>query len=169
MLPNDIGSGASSGSSWAAGVFDAVRGAAADVVTEFSSFTVFRKHVDQLIHDLRDSDAGPGRGGQEQLVRRQFGGGGGQWAEAAGLFTAYQTVVGELETLSKLLSDSMEGMNIAVLASHKGYRNIDLDVRDRMTAISTETTKHYGGTYDPDPRFPKKPPTTAGVDAGGTI
>jgi hypothetical protein len=169
VLPNDSGSGATSGSSWASRGFDAVRGAAADVVTEFSSFTVFRKRVDQLIHDLKDSDAGPGRVGQEQLVRRQFGGGGGQWAEATGLFTAYETVVGELETLSKLLSDSMEGMNIAVLASHKGYQNIDLDVRDRMTAISTETTKRYGGTYDPDLRFPKKPHPMAGGDAGGTI
>ncbi|MFJ9246020.1 hypothetical protein [Streptomyces sp. NPDC101776] len=170
MLPNDSGSGATSGSSWASGIFDTVRGAAADVVTEFSSFTVFRKRVDQLIHDLKDSDAGPGRVGQEPLVRRQFGGGGGQWAEAAGLFTAYETVVGELETLSKLLSDSMEGMNIAVLASHKGYQNIDLDVRDRMTAISAETTKYYGGTCAPDPRLPKKqPPTTTGADAGGAI
>lgn len=77
-------------------------------------------------------------------------------------------MVGELETLSKLLSDSMEGMNIAVLASHKGYRNIDLDLRDRMAAISAETTKHYGGAYDP--QFPRKPhPAVTGGDAGGTI
>ncbi|MEV8537384.1 hypothetical protein [Streptomyces sp. NPDC051572] len=169
MLPSDGGSGPTSGSSWTSGIFDAVRGAAGDVVTEFSSFTVFQKRVDQLIRDLKGSDAGPGKVGQEQLVRHQFGGGGGQWSEAAGLFTAYETVVGELETLSKLLSDSMEGMSIAVLASHKGYQNVDLDVRDRMTAISAETTKHYGGTYDPDPQLPKKPPTTTGGDAGGTI
>ncbi|MFI5877777.1 hypothetical protein [Streptomyces sp. NPDC051554] len=164
MLPSDGGSG--SGTSWAPGVFDAANGAA-DVATELSSFTAFRKRVDQLIYDLKDSDAGPGKVGQERLVRQQFGGGGGQWSEAAGLFTAYETVVGELETLSKLLSDSMEGMNIAVLASHKGYRNIDLDLRDRMTAISAETTKRYGGVYDP--QFPKKPHTVTGGDAGGTI
>ncbi|MFI6405266.1 hypothetical protein [Streptomyces sp. NPDC050548] len=177
MLPSDSGSepgpgpGSTFGASWASGGIGAVRGAAADVVTEFSSFTVFQKRVDQLIHDLKGSDAGPDKVGQEQLVRHQFGGGGGQWSEAAGLFTAYETVVGELETFSKLLSDSMEGMNIAVLASHKGYRNIDVDVRDRMTAIGAETTKHYGGTYDPHPhtRFPKKSHTATGRDAGGTI
>jgi len=139
----------------------------ADVATELSSFTAFRKRVDQLIHDLKGSDAGPGKVGQEQLVRHQLGGGDAQWPEAAGLFAAYETVVGELETLSKLLSDSMEGMNIAVLASHKGYQNIDLDLRDRMTAISAETTKHYGGAYDP--QLPKKPRTATGGDAGGTI
>ena len=159
MLPSD-------GGSWASGVFHAVKGAA-DVATELSSFTAFRKRVDQLVRDLNGSDVGPGKVGQEQLVRHQFGGGGGQWSEAAGLFTAYETVVGELETLSKLLSDSMEGMNIAVLASHKGYQNIDLDLRDRMTAISAETTKHYGGAYGP--QLPKKPHTATGGDAGGTI
>ena len=165
MLSSDGGSGSGT-SPWASGVFDAVKGAA-DVATELSSFTAFQKRVDQLIRDLKGSDAGPGKVGQEQLVRHQFGGGGRQWSEAAGLFTAYETVVGELETLSKLLSDSMEGMNIAVLASHKGYQNIDLDLRDRMTAISAETTRHYGGAYDP--QHPKKPRAVAGGDAGGTI
>lgn len=171
MLPSDSGSGsgATSGSSWVSGLFDAVRDAAADVATELSSFTTFQKRVDQLITDLKGSDAGPGKVGQEQLVRHQFGGGGGQWAEATGLFTAYETVISELETLSKLLSDSMEGMNIAVLASHKGYQNIDLDVRDRMTAISAETTEHYGHSYDPNASTNNSKSTSQGNggDAGG--
>ncbi|MBX9398529.1 hypothetical protein K4749_34355 [Streptomyces sp. TRM72054] len=155
--------------------FDAARdavGAAADMATELSSFTEFRKRVDELIRDLKGSEAGPGNVGQEQLERHQFGGGDGAWAEASRLFTAYNTVISELETLSKLLSDSMEGMDIAVLASHKGYQNIDLDVRDRMAAISAETTKHYGGPYDPE--FPDRShvsggQTPVGDDAGGTI
>jgi hypothetical protein len=155
------------------GVFDGVRDAAhaaADIATELSSFTQFQKRIDDLIRDLKGSDAGPGKVGQERLVRHQFGGGEKAWAEAAGLFTAYQTVIGELETLSKLLSDSMQGMGIAVLASHKGYQNIDLDVRNRMAAISAETTKHYGGSYDPG--LPKKDHgagADAGQDAGGSI
>ncbi|PAZ17582.1 hypothetical protein CLM62_01800 [Streptomyces sp. SA15] len=155
-------------------MFDAARGAAADVATELSSFTKFQKRVDDLIRDLKGSQAGPEKIGQEQLVRHQLGGGDAEWAEAAGLFSAYETVITELETLSKLLSDSMEGMNIAVLASHKGYQNIDLDIRDRMAAISAETTKHYGGSYDPG--LPKQSDgtadgggTTPADDAGGTI
>jgi hypothetical protein len=159
------------------GLFDGVRDAAhaaADLATELSSFTQFQKRIDDLIRDLKGSDAGPGKVGQERLVRHQFGGGDKAWAEASGLFGAYETVIGELETLSKLLSDSMQGMGIAVLASHKGYQNIDLDVRNRMAAISAETTKHYGGSYAPG--LPKKdhgagPDTGAdtGQDAGGTI
>lgn len=37
----------------------------------------------------------------------------------------------------------MEGMKIAVLASHRGYQNIDVDIRDRMSRIYAETTRHY--------------------------
>ncbi|MEU0073897.1 hypothetical protein ABZ027_30765 [Streptomyces sp. NPDC006332] len=147
-------------------------GAAAEVVAEFSSFTKFQARVDELIRDLKSSAAGPDKVRQEQLVRHQLGGGDGAWAEAAGLFTAYETVIGELETLSKLLSDSMEGMSIAVLASHKGYEGIDLDVRDRMVAISTETTKHYGGSYDPEKARTGQTGADKGPsdsDAGGSI
>ncbi|MDW8807466.1 hypothetical protein P1P68_22425 [Streptomyces scabiei] len=167
------------------GVWDAVQDAAADVHTELSSFQTFKKRIDQLVIDLKGSDAGPGKVGQDQLVRARFGGGNGEWAEAAGLFTAYETVITELENLSKLLSDSMEGVGIAVMASHKGYENIDLDIRDRMVAISTETTEHYGGTYEPKlpgggsgdtgrVRQTDKPgsgpeQSPSGGDAGGTI
>jgi hypothetical protein len=180
VLPS--GGGSTSGtSSWASGLFDVAREAVADLATELSSFTTFQKRVDALIHDLKGSQAGPGKIGQEQLARHQFGGGAHAWAEAAGLFSTYETVISELETLSKLLSDSMEGMNIAVMASHKGYQNVDLDVRDRMAAISAETTKYYGGSYDPE--GPSKghaggngaqtgqpsTPTPADGDAGGSI
>ncbi len=85
-------------------------------------------------------------------------------------------MITELESLSKLLSDSMEGMNIAVLASYKGYQNIDLDVRDRMKAMSVETTKRYGGEYDELPEEGReggsdaKPDQAAvGGDSGGSI
>jgi hypothetical protein len=178
VLPSEGGSGSST-SSWGASLFDGARdalAAQADMATELSSFTAFRKRVDDLIRDLKGSEAGPDKVGQEQLVRHQFGGGDGAWAEATGLFSAYETVIGELETLSKLLSDSMEGMGIAVLASHKGYQNIDLDIRDRMAAISAETTEHYGGGYDPgvphaagDNAGTSRGRTSTGGDAGGTI
>ncbi|MER6976529.1 hypothetical protein [Streptomyces carpinensis] len=188
MLPSDAGSGAADqpppllsvlpgmfAAAGAAGV-----GAAAALAAEYTSFTEFKKRVDALIHDLKGSEAGPGKVGKAQLARRQFGGGGGSWGEAAGIYTAYETVISELETLSKLLSDSMEGMGIAVVASHKGYQNIDVDVRRRMAAISAETTEHYGGAYDPSlpekghgqgdvgaqPDQSGRPPTG---DSGGTI
>ncbi|MEU6216770.1 hypothetical protein ABZ845_04510 [Streptomyces sp. NPDC047022] len=151
-------------------------GAQAEMAAEYASFTKFQQRVDDLIRGLKGSDAGSAKIGQDQLGRHQFGGGGGSWSEASGLYTAYETVISELETLSKLLSDSMEGMGIAVMASHKGYQNLDLDIRERMAAISKETTEHYGGSYDPSlpkthdgegtPKQTAQPPKG---DSGGTI
>ncbi|MFH8366419.1 hypothetical protein [Streptomyces sp. NPDC018031] len=135
--------------------FDAtseVADATADLATELSSFTTFQKRVDQLIVDLKGSEAGPGKVGKEQLSRHQFGGGDGHFVEAADLYGSYEKVITELEKLSKMLSDSIEGMGIAVLASHKGYARLDVDVRDRMAAIAEETERHYGGEYVPDTR-----------------
>ncbi|MFD9904993.1 hypothetical protein [Streptomyces sp. NPDC059063] len=154
-------------------VLGGVREAAADVATELTSFVRFQQRVDELIRDLKGSPAGPGKVGQEQLVRAQFGGGDGAWAEAAGLFGAYETVITELEKLSKTLSDSIEGMGIAVLASHKGYRNVDEDIRDRMAQISAGIAERYeadgaAGREKPG-RADRGGPADGAGDAGGTI
>ncbi|MHC5903452.1 hypothetical protein ACVNF4_05990 [Streptomyces sp. S6] len=145
--------------------------AQAGLAAEYASFTGFRTRIDELIKTLKGSSAGPTELGQDQLVRHQFGGGNEGWGEAAGLFTAYETVISELEKLSKVLSDCMEGMGIAVLASHKGYENIDLDVRRRMAAISAEATKEYGGVYTPSVpgQQPKPKPAPAEGTGGGGI
>jgi len=149
------------GENAAADARDAIQAQA--MAAEYASFTGFRTRIDELIKTLKGSPAGPTELGQDQLVRHQFGGGNEGWIEAAGLFTAYESVISELEKLSKILSDSMEGMGIAVLASHKGYENIDLDVRQRMAAISAETTKEYGGVYTPNVpgQHPKPQPASA--------
>ncbi|MFE4249005.1 hypothetical protein ACFRU3_05805 [Streptomyces sp. NPDC056910] len=146
--------GGSDGSPWAffgvLGAVGAAQAAVGEVVTELESFSKFQQRVDELIKNLKGSDAGPKKIGQEPLTRHQFGGGSGTWGDAAGLYTSYQTVLTELEHLSQVLSDSIEGMGIAVLASHKTYKGIDTDLRDRMLAISAETKQHYGGDYDPE-------------------
>lgn len=169
------GSGGSDGSFWSANLFDGITDAVADVATELSSFVVFQNRVDDLIRDLKGSAAGAAKVGQEQLERPQFGGGDGAWAEAAGLFGAYGTVLTELEGLSKLLSDSMEGMGIAVLASHKGYRNVDEDIRDRMAEISAGISERYEsgagagtGTGQGRGRAGRRTEDSTG-DAGGSI
>ncbi|KOU39292.1 hypothetical protein ADK54_26065 [Streptomyces sp. WM6378] len=189
-MPPNGGGAASESPSWPFNALGVAQAAAGDVVTELTSFTKFQQRVDELIRNLKGSPAGPGEVGQERLARDQFGGGGGAFAEASGLFTSYETVIAELESLSKLLSDSIEGMGIAVLASHKGYQNIDAEIRQRMAAIAVETKKHYGGDYDPghakpethpesganqpnQPNQPSQPDKSgqspSGGDAGGTI
>jgi len=180
VLPSESGGSASSGGSWFSSVFETARDAVQDLTTELSSFTKFRQRVDELIRELKESQAGPEKVGQEQVARRQFGGGDGSWIEAAGLHKSYEKVITDLESFSKLLADCMEAMSIAVLASHRGYENIDLDIRNRMAAITAETTEHYGGPYDPERAKHHGAPGIGGTtatggqkppsgDAGGTI
>ncbi|MFH8472778.1 hypothetical protein [Streptomyces sp. NPDC018000] len=95
-------------------------GAAGELFTELSSFTNFRDRIDGLLRDLKASPAGPGKVGEDTVGRSQFGGGEKGWTEAEALHASYSGVIKELEGLSQLLSDSIEGMSIAVLASHKG-------------------------------------------------
>lgn len=123
--------------------------AVGELVTELSSFTKFRTRIDELLRDLKASPANSKTLGEVSIGATQFGD--PAWTEASGLHTAYQKVVTELETLSNLLSDSIEGLGIAVLASHKGYENLDDDIRDRMLAIKRDTQEHYDGVYNPVP------------------
>ncbi|MFF1835920.1 hypothetical protein ACFVXE_17205 [Streptomyces sp. NPDC058231] len=118
-------------------------GAMGELVTELSSFTKFRDRIDELLRNLKASPAGPGKVAEDTVGREKFGGGAGAWGEADALHGAYSRVIKELEQLSQLLSDSIEGMNIAVLASHKGYEHVDLDVRQRMLAIKSSTEAHH--------------------------
>ncbi|MER5937657.1 hypothetical protein ABT121_10100 [Streptomyces sp. NPDC001928] len=149
------------------GAYREATSAVGDVVTELQSFTKFRDRIDAVLRDLREGPAGPKQVGQDPMSRANFGGGSGGWAEATTLFTSYESVVSELEKLSKLLSDSIEGMSIAVLASHKGYENVDADVRQRMLAISKEATEHYGGSYEPPvPAEPDGETTKPGGTSG---
>ncbi|WP_335941304.1 hypothetical protein [Streptomyces sp. PTD5-9] len=123
--------------------------AVGDLVTELSSFTKFRERIDELLRSLKESPAAPAKLGEVSIGLTQFGD--PAWMEASGLHAAYKEVVSELETLSKLLSDSIEGLSIAVLAAHKGYENLDEDIRARMLAIKNDTQAHYKGEYNPVP------------------
>ncbi|MFF1922526.1 hypothetical protein ACFVW8_18395 [Streptomyces sp. NPDC058221] len=113
-----------------------------ELVAELSSFTAFRDRVDELLRGLGASPAAPGKLGADPLGRGRLGGGRGSWAEADALHGAYRGVIDELERLSTLLSDSIEGLGIAVLASHQGYERVDVDVRDRALAIRRHTNGH---------------------------
>ncbi|MET9917739.1 hypothetical protein ABZZ04_11725 [Streptomyces sp. NPDC006435] len=118
-------------------------GAAGELVTELTSFTKFRNRIDALLRDLKSSPAGPGKAGVDVMGREKFGGGKGEWSEADTLHGSYSKVIKELEELSRLLSDSVEGMSIAVLGAHKGYEHVDLEVRDRMRAIQDSMNTHH--------------------------
>lgn len=123
-------------------------GAAGELVTELASFTKFRDRIDGLLRDLKASPAGPGKVGEDTMGRDRFGGGKGEWSEADALHGSYSKVIKELGELSQLLSDSIEGMSIAVLGAHQGYESVDLEVRGRMLAIQDSVNAHYKAEQD---------------------
>ncbi|MFF3732648.1 hypothetical protein ACFYXM_20550 [Streptomyces sp. NPDC002476] len=149
----------------------AAQAAVGELVTELSSFTKFRERIEELLRSLKESPADAKKLGEVSIGLTQFGD--PAWAEASGVHAAYKKVVSELETLSKLLSDSIEGLSIAVLAAHKGYENLDEDIRERMLAIKQDTQAHYKGEYNPVPdegkHADKRPaPTKPDGDTAGT-
>ncbi|GAA2982177.1 hypothetical protein [Streptomyces fulvorobeus] len=160
-MASDVGSGTGPAPGWPfGGVISAVQDTMGDLYTELTSFTKFRDRVDELLEDLKASPADARKLGEDRVAPSEFGD--PAWAEANGLYGSYKTVITELENLSKMLSHSIEGMGIAVLAAHKGYENLDEDVRHRMLAISDSTKKHYGGEYVPEPPAGQgTPPPTA--------
>ncbi|GGT27448.1 hypothetical protein [Streptomyces purpureus] len=127
----------------------AVNPALASALYDPESMKDFKGRIDRLLQGLRESPASPDKVGTDRVERTQFGGGGGAWAEASGLFTAYGNVITQLEKLSQLLADCMEGMGIAVVASKDGFENLDDDIRRRMMAINARTEKHYDPKRDP--------------------
>ncbi|MFE5482000.1 hypothetical protein [Streptomyces sp. NPDC056527] len=103
----------------------------------------FKKGIDELIVELTKSPAGSKNMSADPVSRNQFGGGGGAWVEASGVFTSYDNVLTQLTTLSALLGECLEGMGIAVVMSKNGMEQTDDDIRYRMLEISqrAETAK----------------------------
>ncbi|WP_455353471.1 hypothetical protein [Streptomyces sp. SYSU K217416] len=109
------------------------------MLVEADTLKTFQKRVDGVLAKLIGSEASPGKLADEQMMRTQLGGGERVFAEADALFDAYGNVVEQLKKLSKMLSDSIEGLSIAVHASQAGYENIDEDIRRRMLSLNENT------------------------------
>lgn len=111
------------------------------MLVEAETLENFRKDADDILTKLLGSQASPHQLADEKMVRAELGGGQSAFIEAQELFSAYQTVVAQLKQLSKMLSDSVEGLSIAIQASQAGYESMDDDVKRRMRALNRNTTE----------------------------
>ncbi|MFD3335452.1 hypothetical protein ACFWV1_22780 [Streptomyces sp. NPDC058700] len=117
-----------------------MQGMSADAVRYNSeSMTEFKSSIDGLIEMLTASEADKSKMKADPVTRNQFGGGGAAWAEAHGVYDAYNTVLQQLTDLSGLLRDSLEGLGIAVVASKDGFDQMDEDVKRKMINIHDRT------------------------------
>lgn len=111
------------------------------MLVEAETLAKFRKKADDILTKLLGSQASPKQLADEKMVRDELGGGQSAFIEAQELFGAYETVVAQLKQLSKMLSDSVDGLSIAIHASQAGYEAMDDDVKRRMRALNQNTTE----------------------------
>ncbi|MFD5412814.1 hypothetical protein [Streptomyces nojiriensis] len=134
-----------------AGPMGAIAGAAytaasAALRVEFDSMTEYKRMVDTLLDDLTGSDADHKKLADGKLPASKLGKG---FAEVDALFKSYDTVVTELEKLSKVLAGTIEALGIAVLSAGKGYDGVDEETKRRMATIAREANAHYVPDRDP--------------------
>ncbi|MER6255535.1 hypothetical protein ABT224_29710 [Streptomyces sp. NPDC001584] len=139
--------------------------ASAALRVEFDSMSEYKRMVDGLLDDLTGSDADHKKLADDKLPASKLGKG---FTEVDALFKSYDTVVTELQKLSKGLAGQIEALGIAVLTAGKGYDGVDEETRRRMASIAKEATKEYVPDRDPWPEEQRRlaasnqpaPPTT---------
>ncbi|MCB5181780.1 hypothetical protein [Streptomyces antimicrobicus] len=107
---------------------------------EHENMVKYKQRVDALLEQLKDSKADSDHFADGTVSQGAFGKG---FAEAEGLYSAYNKVRSELQTLSKALAGQIEALGIAIMASKVGYENIDEDVKARMRAIHAAAQQEF--------------------------
>ncbi|WP_234319235.1 hypothetical protein [Streptomyces sp. NRRL S-237] len=126
----------------------AYNAATAALRIEFDSMTEYKKMVDGLLDDLTGSDADHKKLADDKLPSSKLGKG---FAEVDALFKSYDTVVTELQKLSKGLAGTIEALGIAVLSAGNNYASADEETKRRMAAIARDAKAHYVEARDPWP------------------
>jgi hypothetical protein len=109
------------------------------LVAELESMRDFKKRVDRLWHELDGSQARPGSLREDHVEEAAFG---TEFDEATTLHSAYTYVHDQLASLSGLLSGQITALSTAIEGARSGYENVDLDARDQMWSVQTETQQH---------------------------
>ncbi|MFF4420133.1 hypothetical protein ACFY04_04980 [Streptomyces sp. NPDC001549] len=137
--------------------------AAAALRVEFDSMNEYKRMVDSLLDDLTGSDADHKKLADDKLPASKLGKG---FTEVDALFKSYDTVVTELQKLSKGLAGTIEALGIAVLSAGNNYAGVDEETKQRMAAIAREAKAQYVEDRDPWPEEQRRlkeanqPPTS---------
>ncbi|MFD8147965.1 hypothetical protein [Streptomyces sp. NPDC059708] len=158
MWTGEDAMGLPGGADVAGGVADALTRQARALEVEYESMTAYKNRVDALLRTLDGSAADSRRLAHDTLPAAALGTG---FAEARALFTAYDTVHGRLQRLSRGLAGQIEALGIAILTAGKGYGAVDEETRARMRALVRHSKEEYVPARDPLARRDRP--------AGGTI
>ncbi|MEU5438604.1 hypothetical protein AB0G73_35420 [Streptomyces sp. NPDC020719] len=141
------------------------RGGKPDLGVDGVSLADFKGRMDELLRSLDKSPARHTKIADQRVQPASYGTG---FAAADELHKAYDKVRTNLERLSKIFGDQIEGMGIAVHIADKGYGGIDVDEAQRYQAIRKETEKYYEspGAGQDDGKGKGPDPANKGTDAG---
>ncbi|MFC8717824.1 hypothetical protein [Kitasatospora sp. NPDC057198] len=114
---------------------------ASAVKVEIESLQTFKSRVDGILATLNGSAAGQGTISQQQLAPGQLG---RNFGQAGDLMTAYATVHGNLEQLSRTLSLQIEAMSASIDMAARGYDNADAEQQQRFHSILNEAGSQAG-------------------------
>ncbi|MFJ4774787.1 hypothetical protein [Streptomyces sp. NPDC088762] len=126
---------------------------AAALKVEYDSLTEYKNMVTALLDDLTGSDADHKKLAHGTLPAGKLGHG---FPEADALFKSYDTVITELQKLSKGLADQIEALGIAISTAGKGFSDVDDDTKRRMATIAQQAEKQYVPERDPYPEEKRK-------------
>ncbi|WP_327068513.1 hypothetical protein OG500_22665 [Kitasatospora sp. NBC_01250] len=136
---------------------------------EMETLTEFKKRVDAMLTSLDGSDASQPKIAQQSLEQTHFGTG---FPQSGDLYSAYNIVHTNLETLSTALSNQIEAMSIAINISINGYQNVDDSQRETLWKIHNQTDAQYTSGVNPTgivAAVPSDGTTTSGTTTtGGT-
>lgn len=113
---------------------------------EMETLTEFKKRVDAMLTSLDGSDASQPKIAQQSLEQTHFGTG---FPQSGDLYSAYNVVHTNLETLSTALSNQIEAMSIAINISINGYQNVDDTQRETLWKIHNQTDAQYTSGVNP--------------------
>ncbi|ULR53720.1 hypothetical protein [Streptomyces deccanensis] len=115
---------------------------AANLEASGEALDKFVKRVDAVLHDLETSAGNPTKVGAQTIRATSLSAGAdGVFPEADGLYTQYNRVHRELTSLSKTLHLQIEATAIAVQGAHRGFDNLEEELRQRFYAIQGEITE----------------------------
>ncbi|MDX3846397.1 hypothetical protein ACSCB1_12995 [Streptomyces europaeiscabiei] len=133
MLPADMAGGVS-----------AARAANLEVSGE--ALDKFVKRVDAVLRDLETSAGNPTKVGAQTIRPTSLSAGAdGIFPEAGGLYAQYDRVHQELTFLSKTLHLQIEATAIAVQGAHRGFDNLEEELRQRFYAIQGQIREIQDG------------------------
>ncbi|MFC0845776.1 MULTISPECIES: hypothetical protein [Streptomyces] len=111
-----------------------------DLGVDGVSLADFKGRMEELLRSLDKSPARHTKIADQRVQPEAYGKG---FAAADELHKAYDKVRTNLERLTKIFGEQIEGMGIAVHIADKGYGGIDVDEAHRYQAIRKETEKYY--------------------------